>query len=78
MARNNGWDSYQKLVLDKLENHAEHLGMLEEEIRSIRTEDIPELKIEIAMLKVKAGAWGAIAGMIPSLAALFYVWFRNK
>lgn len=77
MASKNGWDSYQKLVLDKLEDHATTLHSLDVEIKSIRAKDIPSLQIEIAMLKLKAGMWGATAGAIPGLMAVVYVWLQK-
>ena len=72
MASKNGWDNYQKLVLDKLEDHATTLHSLDAEVKSIRTEDIPGLQVEIAMLKIKAGVWGAAAGMIPAVLGVIY------
>ena len=53
------------LVLEKLER----LPALEQEIGAMR--------VEIALLKQKAGLWGAVAGLIPgALAAL--VWYLSK
>ena len=65
----NGWSGYQRLVLsrlDTLDNKVEQLG---EDIHEMQRDDINALKIEVAMLKVKAGIWGAAAGLLP--AALF-------
>lgn len=35
-----------------------------EEIRAIR-DDVTDLKVELASLKVKASIWGGLAGMLP-------------
>jgi hypothetical protein len=77
MAHDNGWDSYQKLVLGKLSDHSAVLESLDNKIQSIRTEDIPSLQIEIAMLKIKAGVWGAVAGVIPGTLAVVYIWLKH-
>lgn len=36
-------------------------------------EKIDALMIDVAMLKVKAGMWGAVAGLIPASVALILV-----
>ena len=63
----NGWSEYEKLVMDKLESHTEWLKGLNKEVTSIR--------IEVAKLKVKAGIWGGLAGIVSAVASmiLFYV-----
>lgn len=76
MARN-GWNDYQKLVLSQLVEHAKSLDDVKVDLQSIRNSDIPDLKVEIAMLKVKAGMWGAIAGALPALAAIFFMWLKK-
>lgn len=58
----NGWTQYQKLVLAELERHSESLDALEDHLS--------RLEIEIATLKVKAGAWGLMGGLVPVLLAL--------
>jgi len=55
------WNAYEKLVMDTLEN-------LETDVTDLR-EEIVLLRIDVAQLKIKAGIWGAIAGMIPALLA---------
>lgn len=74
MAQKNGWNSYQKLVLEKLDDHSTALDGLNKEVKSIRVTDIPNLQVEIAMLKIKAGIWGAMAGAVP---ALLVAWFKK-
>lgn len=78
MAPRNGWNSYQKLVLSKLDEHGEHLDALAREVAEIRNTDLTDLKVEIAMLKIKAGAWGAAAGLLPALLTMGMVWFKEK
>ncbi len=53
----NGWQEWSKHVLKELERFDELLSELN------RTQ--VDIKIEIAMLKVKSSLWGMIAGSIP-------------
>ena len=77
MAARNGWSAYQKLVLSELEDHSRGLSELAGELKQLRTKDITDIKVEIAMLKIKAGLWGAGAGAIPGLIAAFGIWIYN-
>lgn len=58
----NGWTKYQLMVLNQLENHHKDLASMNEKISDIR--------VEISALKVQAGVWGLIAGLIPAAIAL--------
>ena len=62
MTELNGWDQYQKLVIDKLSDHDEKFTSIEDKLI--------KLQVEIATLKVKAGIWGGIAGRIPVVIAI--------
>jgi len=57
-----GWDTYSKLVLAKLDDHDDLLKDINKELTQIR--------VEISMLKVKSGVWGLIGGLIPVTIAL--------
>lgn len=50
------WEQYQKLVLQKLQEHSHQL----EDV----AEDLNKIQIEIAMLKVRSGLWGLMAGSL--------------
>ena len=62
MAENNGWGQYQKLVMDKLGEHDEKFTSIEDKLMRIQ--------VDIATLKVKAGVWGGVAGLIPVVIAI--------
>lgn len=64
----NGWDRYQIMVLEKLDGHDKLLEKINDQI--------VDVKVEIATLKVKAGVWGAVAGAIPTIAALLFYLFK--
>ena len=63
----NGWAQYQKLVMEKLEKHDGKFSNIDSKLTQIQ--------IDIATLKVKAGVWGGIAGLVPVVLGLvlFYV-----
>lgn len=52
-----GWGSYERMVLAKLEE-------LSDDIKEIQATQSRQ-NVEIAMLRVKSGLWGATAGLIP-------------
>ena len=62
MAETNGWDQYLKLVIDKLGEHDEKFTSIESKLMKIQ--------VDLATLKVKAGIWGGLAGMIPVVIAI--------
>lgn len=72
-----GWNEYKLLVLDQLEGLKAQVRSLEAKVDGFRADDIANVKVEIALLKQKAGLWGAIAGLVPgALAAL--VWYMTE
>ena len=62
MADTNGWNQYQKLVMDKLDEH-------DEKFTNIETK-LTQIQVDIATLKVKAGVWGGVAGLVPVVLGL--------
>jgi hypothetical protein len=64
------WDKIGPHVLIELKRLNSTVGSLGEKLSSIHRDDITPLRIEIAMLKVKCGAWGLLGGAIPVIIAL--------
>ena len=62
MTETNGWPQYQKLVMDKLGEHDDKFNSIEDKLMRIQ--------VDIATLKVKAGVWGGVAGLIPVVIAI--------
>lgn len=58
---NNGWDKHAKLVLSELERLNQNHYHLTTTVQNIR--------IDIAMLNVKAGMWGALGGILAAIGA---------
>ena len=65
----NGWSKYEKLVMDKLDEHDDRFGNVENKLTQIQ--------VDIATLKVKAGVWGGIGGLVPVVIALV-MFFASK
>jgi len=80
----NGWREYQKLVLNELRRLDTNLEKLSDRIEaSIKHErnnrqlaenglqdEIRNVALEVHGLKIKAGIWGLLGGLLPVLAAI--------
>ena len=62
MAEDNGWSRYEKMVMEKLDDHDDKFNGIEHKLTQIQ--------VDIATLKVKAGVWGGIGGLIPAIIAI--------
>ena len=62
MAEDNGWSKYEKMVIDKLDDHDDKFSGIQDKLTQIQ--------VDIATLKVKAGVWGGIGGLIPVIIAI--------
>ena len=62
MAEDNGWSKYEKMVIDKLDDHDDKFSGIEDKLTQIQ--------VDIATLKVKAGVWGGFGGLIPAVIAI--------
>ena len=69
MAPVDGWEQYQKLVMAKLEEHDNRFSLINEKLTQIQ--------VDIATLKVKAGVWGGVAGLIPVIIAVVMFFATN-
>lgn len=59
------WVEYKRLVLAELERANSNIVHLQEEVNLCR--------VEIGMLKVKSGFWGAVGGMVPAAIAIIFM-----
>lgn len=62
----NGWNEWSKYVLKELERL--------NGVYTILDGKLDEIMKDVSTLKVKAGMWGAIAGMIPVAVALAIIY----
>lgn len=68
MTPSSTWNAYEKLVLEKLDNHSEQLACL--------TKKVTDLRVELARLQIKAGLWGTLAGGVSSLVVAILAWLK--
>lgn len=68
--KGNGWDQYQRLVLDRLDDLKEVQEKSEVRLRSIET--------EIALLRLKSSLWGAVAGTLSFAITYAIQFFASK
>lgn len=70
---NGEWKEYRRLVLDRLTAMEKRLDMIDgkwAERFDLMEARMRENEMEVVAVKIKAGMWGAIAGMLPSLIYL--------
>ena len=60
----NGWHEWGRHVLKELERLND---CYDDQVKLIQA-----MQVEIAMLKIKAGVWGLLAGAIPATIVLIY------
>ena len=66
VTENGSWDEYQKLIIAEL-------NRFDRELKEIKSSQIKILS-EIEILKVKAGVWGAMGGLVTGIgAAILYL-----
>jgi hypothetical protein len=65
----NGWDQWQKHVLAELARQQDCLVRIERWQR--------KMALDVAMLKVKSGIWGAMGGLIPLAVLLAIQAWKN-
>ena len=66
----NGWTKWENHVLLQLKANREEHGIILKEIVQIGK--------DVSTLKVKAGVWGLVGGMIPTIGLLLFVVLRAK
>lgn len=65
MTKNNGWNEYEKLVLSELTDLKVSVATLNVAVSKVST--------RVSVVEVKAGVWGALAGLVVSLPIAFEV-----
>lgn len=56
------WKEHRLFILSELRSLRAGVEAVGENIVAIREKDLSQVRIDIAMLQVKSGLWGAIAG----------------
>jgi len=72
----NGWDEYKRVVVDRLDRLDNSVSALSGKIDYLVSNDLSHLKVEIAVLKIKAGLWGLVGASIPSSIAIIVYYLK--
>ena len=64
------WSQWEKYVVEQLKSHEEDHDEIQKALVQIR--------IDIAMLKVKSGIWGAIGASIPIIGMVLFEFLMKK
>lgn len=67
----------QQEIQEMSDKSSKQHGELASKVDQIRTKDLPQINTEIALLKLKSGAWGALGGLI-AIASLLIVEFLKR
>ena len=67
-----GWNEYEKHVLFELKRLGDGQDTMKKDINTIAT-NLATTQME---LKIKAGIWGAIGAMVPTVIALIFIFMR--
>lgn len=66
----NGWPEYRREVMERLQSLRDDVKALDDKVDGVR--------IDVAGLKIKASAWGALAGAVPAAVAILWHYFSGK
>lgn len=69
--RSNDWIEYRRLILSQLEEIGKDITTIYGKLERVRTEDLAQIKLDIALLKLQAMMWGALGGTVLSVATAF-------
>ena len=67
------WPEYRRLVIAELARIDKGMTDLNEKLERAldqRDQSITDIKVEVAMLKVKASIWGGLSGLVVAVGAV--------
>ena len=64
-------------IFKEIERVRKDIGTLGTKIDLLKDNDITDMKVELATLKVKAGVFGLVGGLIPVLIAISLQYLRS-
>lgn len=65
-----GWSEYRKLVISELERLGRMIAAVDIKVEALNNSEISNLKVEVAMLKVRCAIIGAVFGAIPAIVMI--------
>ncbi len=74
------WVQYRRLIISQISDVQAGLHALRDEFAEYRRVDVAEMKVEIALLKLKSSLWGGAVGALVStvitMGAIFLRFFH--
>lgn len=67
------WAEWRTHVLEELKRLSSGVEGVKERIDEMNSTELGAIKAQIAVLQVKSGVWGFLAGAIPSAIAVIYM-----
>lgn len=64
------WGQYRRLILAELERINQAVSRVDQKLEQFRSEDLSQIKTDIALLQLKASLWGGMAGVLVTMAAV--------
>jgi len=75
MVDDEDWRENRLYIRSELRSLREDVGKVNANLTSLREKDLSQIRVDIAMLQVKSGLWGAMAGalvvLVPIIAKMF-------
>lgn len=62
-----GWAGYRLLILNQLKSFEDAVSGLRADLRDMRENELQNMRVEIALLKLKSGIWGAVVGSLSAI-----------
>jgi hypothetical protein len=72
------WVEQRALVIAELRRLNENIETVKLQMQSLILKDIGQLKTEMAVLQVRAGMWGLLAGALPGCITALIWWTAHK
>lgn len=74
----NDFRSYRLLIIHEMNNLQTSIKEIDRKIDDLIHNEIRKIWIEVSYLKIKAGVWGGLGGLIPLIIAIVIAWLSSK
>lgn len=64
------WREHRLFILSELRSLRADIGAVSVNVVALRENDLSQIRVDIAMLQVKSGLWGALAGALVVLVPI--------
>lgn len=75
---NENFQAYRLFLLREIRNLNAALRELDRKLDDVVNAELRKISVELAYLKMKAGIWGGLGGLIPLMIAIGIAWLSSK